>query len=223
MKAVSSSSSIDSMVVDDWDCEERVPQDVVMPQLQQARANGRHTAQLEDSKLGQRETAHHGPSRDFTHSFVPKTLNLAEEFSKAVEAPPTTMMIRNIPNRYTQRELIEELEHLGFAGGFDFLYSPTDFGTMGNVGYAFINFTHPDWVARFQRDLEGFVFAKHQKKSAKKAATVSVAHLQGLEANIRHYQKSALAVRARSKNCGPVIMPSRCSSVPAGSRGCQDG
>merc|ERR1719499_2725554 len=100
------------------------------------------------------------PSKEFTHGSVPKSLNLAEEFSKTpMDAQPTTMMLRNIPNRYTQLELIEELGTLGFAGSFDFLYSPTDFGTMGNVGYAFINFVSPEWAAQCQRDLEGVVFA----------------------------------------------------------------
>merc|ERR1712154_612688 len=66
------------------------------------------------------------PSKEFTHSRVPKSSNLVEKFSN--ESPleaPTTMMVRNIPNRYSQRELIEELETLGFAGSFDFLYAPT--------------------------------------------------------------------------------------------------
>merc|ERR1712241_309467 len=214
MRAVSSSSSIDSMAVDDGDCEGREPHGVAMPQLQQACANGRHTAQLVDSKLGRRETARHGPSKDFTHGLVPKTLNLAEEFSKAVEAPPTTMMIRNIPNRHTQRELIEELERLGFAGGFDFLYAPTDFGTMGNVGYAFVNFVDAATAVRCRRDLDGFVFKKHQKKNCKKVATVSVAHLQGLQANLRHYERSAVAARARSRGCGPIVMAGLSNAVP---------
>lgn len=147
------------------------------------------------------------PDSEFTHSSVPKNVNLAEEFSKVSALPPTTMMLRNIPNRYSQHELIEELGVLGFAGSFDFLYAPMDFGTMGNVGYAFINFTSSDWAARFQLDLEGFVFAKHQKKSVKKVSTVSVAHLQGLEANLHHYQKSAVTGRGRSKNCGPIVLP----------------
>merc|ERR1719491_2947159 len=118
-------------------------------------------------------------------------MNLAEEFAKVSAGPsPTTMMLRNIPNRYTQQELIDELGVLGFADSFDFLYAPTDFGTMGNVGYAFINFISSEWAERCQRELEGLVFAKHQKKLAKKTAVVSVAHLQGLEANVQHYKKA---------------------------------
>jgi hypothetical protein len=73
--------------------------------------------------------------------------------------------IRNIPNRYTQRELISELEDLGFAGTFDFLYSPLDKGTMSNVGYAFVNFKSHEYASkcieafhnyRFKRGLETF-------------------------------------------------------------------
>lgn len=44
------------------------------------------------------------------------------EFSKkTITSPPTTMMIRNIPNRYTQREFVRELDQLGFAGTYDFM------------------------------------------------------------------------------------------------------
>merc|ERR1719343_462750 len=116
------------------------------------------------------------------------------------------MMIRNIPNRYTQRELIEELEALGYAGTFDFLYAPIDFGTMGNVGYAFVNFVCPEFATRCYRELDGYTFRRHQRKSREKVATVSVAHLQGLQANLQHYEKAAVTGRARSKRCGPVVL-----------------
>merc|ERR1711963_598572 len=145
---------------------------------------------------------------------VPKSLNLAEKYgTDTVETAPTTMMIRNIPNRYTQRELIAELENSGFGGTFDFLYAPIDFGTMGNLGYVFINFVDAEWAARCRQKFEGFIFSKHQKKTAKKVATVSVAHLQGLGANMKHYEKSAVAVRARAKGCGPMVMASLSSVV----------
>lgn len=152
---------------------------------------------------------------DFTYDRVPKVLNLAEELMKTAEALPTTMMLRNLPNRYKQQELIEELELLGFAGTFDFFYAPIDFGTMGNVGYAFINFISPDQAKRFQNEVDGYSFKKHQQKKRNKTAMVSVAHLQGLDANLRHYEKAAVTGRARSRRCGPVVMPRLLSSTAA--------
>lgn len=147
------------------------------------------------------------PSKEFTYSDVPKSKNFAESFSAAAaEEAPTTMMLRNIPNRYTQSDLIKELNSLGFEGSFDFLYAPPDFGKMHIVGFAFVNFVDAELAARFGLELEGYEFLKHQKKSAKKAARVSVAHLQGLQANIDHYEKSAVSVRGRSRRCGPIIM-----------------
>lgn len=148
--------------------------------------------------------------RDFCHPKVPKSLNLAEEFSKSSnEGPPTTMMIRNIPNRYTQRELIRELETLGFTGTFDFLYLPIDKGTMCNVGYAFVNFTDHSWAQRCMQVFENYHFKKNRKARGK-IATVSVAHIQGLEANVRHYENSAVTggAMSRFRQRGPVIMAS---------------
>jgi len=154
--------------------------------------------------------------QDFSHSRVPKSLNLAEEFTRSDhEGPPTTMMIRNIPNRYTQRELIRELEHLGFGGAFDFLYVPVDKGTMCNVGYAFVNFLDHDQAARCMTVFDNYSFAKHRKARGK-IATVSVAYIQGLEANIRHYEHAAVSGSTRSRQRGPVIMASIAKSLAGG-------
>jgi len=147
--------------------------------------------------------------KEFSHSRVPKNFNLAEEFSRSNhEDPPTTMMIRNIPNRYTQRELIRELEGLGFAGSFDFLYVPIDKATMCNVGYAFVNFVDHSWALRCMQTFDGYPFKKFRKARGK-IASVSVAHIQGLEANLRHYENSAVngAVRSRQQR-SPMLMTS---------------
>mmetsp|Transcript_59932 Transcript_59932/g.128630 ORF Transcript_59932/g.128630 Transcript_59932/m.128630 type:complete len:458 (-) Transcript_59932:87-1460(-) len=145
------------------------------------------------------------PKDYYRHGYVPKNLNLEEEYKNtSTVGPPTTLMIRNIPNRYTQRELIMELEDLGFAGTFDFLYIPLDKGTMSNVGYAFVNFVHHSWAEKCMTVIKNYRFKRHRKISGK-IASVSVAHIQGLEANLAHYEYAAVNT-AKLKQRRPVIM-----------------
>lgn len=145
----------------------------------------------------------------FAHSRVPRNQNLAEEFAAGATGPiakPTTLMIRNVPNRSSQQELVQELEEIGFAGTFNFFYAPIDSGTMGNVGYAFVNFVDANWAAHCRKVVDGYAFKKNQRRGFRKVASVSVAHLQGLQANIRHYQNTAVLGRGRFKNCAPLIL-----------------
>lgn len=148
-----------------------------------------------------------GGSQEYRHGHVPRSVDLAQEFmlkSSASSAPPTTLMVRNIPNRYTQRELITELEDMGFAGTFDFLYMPLDKGTMSNVGYAFVNFVDPVDAAECLELFQKYHFKRHRKISGKVAAA-SVAHIQGLEANLAHYENAAVNT-AKLKQHRPVVM-----------------
>jgi len=149
--------------------------------------------------------------KEYRHGHVPKTVNLEEEYKSGLSVDITTLMIRNIPNRYTQRELICELDDLGFAGTFDFLYIPLDKVTMSNVGYAFVNFTTKEWAKRCMDSFQNYRFKRHRKTSGKIAA-VSVAHLQGLEANLAHYEKSAVNT-AKLKQRRPVVMANISSSL----------
>mmetsp|Transcript_152131 Transcript_152131/g.283452 ORF Transcript_152131/g.283452 Transcript_152131/m.283452 type:complete len:416 (+) Transcript_152131:57-1304(+) len=129
---------------------------------------------------------------EFSHSQVPRNQNLAEEFERSShEAPPTTMMIRNIPSRYSQNDLMMDLRDLGFTGSFDFLYMPMDKGTASNVGYAFVNFIDHQWAAKCMDSFQGYRF-RRQRKGAGKVASVSVAHMQGLEKNLLHYEHAAV-------------------------------
>jgi len=210
MRKAWSTDSVSSMVSDMWeDC-------ALPPALQEEEGEEDPEAEEAEPRLdliedeSQASSECRASQQDFCHPRVPKSLNLAEEFSQHnSEGPPTTMMIRNIPNRYTQRELIRELKSLGFTGTFDFLYVPVDKGTMCNVGYAFVNFIDHVWANRCMQTFENYPFKKHRKARGK-VASVSVAHIQGLEANVRHYENAAVNSGAvpRLRQRGPVIMAS---------------
>lgn len=51
-----------------------------------------------------------------------------------------TIMMRNLPNKYTQAMLMEDIDAAGFNGSYEFFYLPMDPVTNANKGYAFINF-----------------------------------------------------------------------------------
>jgi len=60
----------------------------------------------------------------------------------------TTLMIKNIPNKYHQKMMIQLLNET-HKDLFDFFYLPIDFRNKCNVGYAFINFVHPIFIVSF--------------------------------------------------------------------------
>lgn len=51
----------------------------------------------------------------------------------------TTLMVKNIPNKYT-REMLIQLFDKTERKKYDFLYLPIDPDNSCNIGYAFINF-----------------------------------------------------------------------------------
>jgi len=67
----------------------------------------------------------------------------------------TTVMLRNIPNKYTRQMLVDELDKAGFVGDVDYLYLPTDFTNRCNVGYCFCNFRTVSARQRFQQMFDG--------------------------------------------------------------------
>jgi hypothetical protein len=113
------------------------------------------------------------------------------------EGKPTVMM-RNLPNKYTRALLLEELGRTGFNGTYDFLYLPVDTIQQANKGYAFINFSHPAYAKRFKDTYEDCTMPLF---NSNKSITVTVAALQGFEANYAHY------VNARCNKGDPSTRP----------------
>jgi hypothetical protein len=119
------------------------------------------------------------------------------------DTPITTVMIRNVPNHCTQKELKEELDTtLGLKGQYDFVYLPMDRSTRFNVGYGFVNFTSEEAAKTCTSKLAGQCFSRFPHG---KPVVVSPAHLQGFEANVRHYRNSAVQ-NARFPSDRPLIL-----------------
>lgn len=146
---------------------------------------------------------------------VPKSANLQtpagqDEISSlepsVLTSEVTTLMLRHIPNKYTQATLLQELNRIGFAGRYDFFYLPMDVHNRTNVGYAFINFLTPQDASRFTACLTNYKF---QKFSSQKIATVSPAHIQGLARNLAHFSHRAVA-QSRDIQYRPIVVHGGC-------------
>lgn len=99
----------------------------------------------------------------------------------------TTVMLKNLPNKYTQQQLREEIDSLGFAGCYDFFYLPVDAKTNANKGYAFMNFVTTDYALLFRWQFDG---RKMNFFNSQKVVSVVPAALQGLEKNYAHYSNT---------------------------------
>ena len=113
--------------------------------------------------------------------------------------PRTTLMVRNIPNKYTQRMLLQAVdEHL--KGGYDFFYLPIDFKNKCNVGYAFVNVVRPDLIAPLVRRFDG---RRWDRFNSEKVCAISYARIQGKGALVSHFQNSSLLHEDR--RCRPIL------------------
>ncbi|KAL4420998.1 hypothetical protein ABPG77_001317 [Micractinium sp. CCAP 211/92] len=112
--------------------------------------------------------------------------DLAEAESRRPDAR-RTLMIRNIPNKYTQEMMLSVLQKSGFGGTFDFFYLPIDFRNKCNLGYCFVNFLDAAVAGRLYRDF-------HQKRweeyNSKKVCEVTYGRVQGREALVSHFRAS---------------------------------
>lgn len=97
----------------------------------------------------------------------------------------TTVMLRNIPNKYTREMLVKQLNQ-DFKGRFDFVYLPIDFKNKCNVGYGFVNFRTSASCDEFIAKYDGVDVRKCLPGlNSKKIAGVTPARVQGLEENVR--------------------------------------
>ncbi|XP_071735827.1 protein MEI2-like 2 [Rutidosis leptorrhynchoides] len=114
----------------------------------------------------------------------------------------TTLMIKNIPNKYTSKMLLAAIDE-NHSGTYDFLYLPIDFKNKCNVGYAFINMLSPMHIIPFYQEFNG---KKWEKFNSEKVASLAYARIQGKAALITHFQNSSLM--NEDKRCRPILFQS---------------
>lgn len=133
-------------------------------------------------------------SEDYSEMF---DLNITKILSK--DDLRTTLMIKNIPNKYNQDMLLKAVNK-NHDGLFDFLYLPIDFKNKCNVGYAFINFRDPLSIPSFY---EEFNNKKWKKFNSEKVCQISYARIQGKYAMVEHFKNSSLLFE--DVKCQPLI------------------
>lgn len=106
----------------------------------------------------------------------------------------TTLMIRNIPNKYTQQMLLAEI-NAHHRGNYDFFYLPIDFKNKCNMGYAFINFMEAESIIPFYKEFDS---QKWTNFNSEKVCAISYARLQGKQAMITRFQNSSLLEKHES-------------------------
>ncbi|GAB2240986.1 hypothetical protein Droror1_Dr00021504 [Drosera rotundifolia] len=111
----------------------------------------------------------------------------------------TTLMIKNIPNKYTSNMLLATINE-NHRGMYDFIYLPIDFKNKCNVGYAFINMAEPLHIVPFYKTFEG---KRWEKFNSEKVASLAYARIQGKDALISHFQNSSLM--NEDKRCRPIL------------------
>mmetsp|Transcript_90903 Transcript_90903/g.261985 ORF Transcript_90903/g.261985 Transcript_90903/m.261985 type:complete len:460 (-) Transcript_90903:87-1466(-) len=119
---------------------------------------------------------------------------------------PTTVMLRNIPNRYTSGSLLVLLDERGFQACYDFVYLPMDFQNGVNLGYAFVNLLRHSDAIRFKDVFQGF---QDWRFDSAKVSEVSWAHPhQGLTEHVERYRNSPVMHPSMPDEYKPMMFSS---------------
>ena len=112
----------------------------------------------------------------------------------------TTIMIKNIPNKYDQKLLLDAINE-NHLNTYDFFYLPIDFKNRCNVGYAFINFKQPLSIINFYHEFNG---KKWKKFNSEKVCLITYGRVQGFKSLLVHFKASNVMVQTDSR-LKPII------------------
>ncbi|CAM6087143.1 unnamed protein product [Calypogeia fissa] len=126
----------------------------------------------------------------------------ADQAEMNSDSPRTTLMIKNIPNKYSQSMLLALLDQHCLCcnqnivdpnepqSGYDFVYLPIDFKNRCNLGYAFVNFTSVQATLKLYKS---FHAQQWEAFNSRKICQVTYARVQGRAALEEHFRNSRFA------------------------------
>ena len=147
--------------------------------------------------------SHSAPAPERRSSLAEPVSKIPSEFRGK-----TTVMIRNIPTRFTQESLLWVICDEFSESCMDFFYLPIDFKTGKNLGYCFINFTNSEFLMSFMRLFE----SRKLNANSEKLLSVSLAKIQGLEKNFNLFKVSAVMTVAPPK-FRPMVICENCGRL----------
>ena len=100
----------------------------------------------------------------------------------------TALMIKNIPNKYNQTMLVQELDEK-HKGLYDCLYLPIDPKNRCNCGYAFINVVHPIIILSLYLQFNG---KSWRNFNSEKICELAYARLQGKSQLLKQLEGSGV-------------------------------
>lgn len=107
--------------------------------------------------------------------------------SRELSAGFTTLVVRNVPARYTPNMLLQEF---GPDGSFDFFFLPYSFRDSKTMGVVSINFRSHDLAVRFQKKWQRQFLKDHGRT---KHLDVTAATYQGLAQNLKQFNPKNIA------------------------------
>ncbi|CAD8120387.1 unnamed protein product [Paramecium sonneborni] len=126
------------------------------------------------------------------------------DIDKICDDDRTTLMIRNIPNKYSQSMLLENID-INNKDTYDFFYLPIDFTNKCNVGYAFINFIDTKYISKFFIEFQG---KKWKQFNSEKICEITYARIQGVEQLQGHFQYSTI-MQEKDNKLKPIFKKNR--------------
>ncbi len=114
----------------------------------------------------------------------------------------TTIMIKNIPNKYTINTFLDEI-NIDFKNKYDVFYLPIDYGNKCNLGFAFINFVDSFHIINFYDMYRG---KKWKRFNSEKTCELLYAKIQGKKDLISHFEKGKV-LSFESEDKRPLILP----------------